>query len=245
MENNGIWEYRFKVRSFDVDQNNFITTTSISEYLQEVAGDHSNNMGFGYRQFVLKNMAWILSGIRIEIERLPKWEEEVLIKSWVVENDKFISRRDFSWYDKDGNTLLSASTKWILFDTNIRRPQIVDRMGITVEMHPDKKATNEVANIRNKITEGSIVDYTVQYSDLDMVGHMNNTKYIQLLLNSYSPEFHKTNKLKTIDINFKTEAQFNDKLHLHTNIIENKKYYHELKRATDNKINCSSIILWE
>jgi len=244
MEHNGIWEYRFKVRSFDVNQNNKMTLTSISEYLQEVAGDHANTMGFGYRQIVLQQMAWILGGIRIEVERFPLWEEEILIKTWIVENNRFTSRRDFQWYDKEGNILVNASTNWILLNTERRRPMPIEPMNFEVQLFPEQKATElGVQNLRFKMENAKKSEYQVRYSDLDMVGHMNNTKYIQLLLDQYNPEYHANHSIKTLDISFKAEAKFEDKLEL--NIMEQQsKHLAELKRKEDGKVNCLIALEW-
>jgi acyl-ACP thioesterase len=245
MENNGIWEYNFRVRSFDVDQNNNMTLTSISEYLQESAGDHANTMGFGYRQVVLQHMAWILGGIKIEVKRLPRWEEEIHVKTWIVENKRFTSRRDFQWYDREGNVLVNASTNWILLNTERRRPVAIDSMNFDVRLHPEQKATSsEVKSIRAKFDEAEKSEYQVRYSDLDMVGHMNNTKYIQLFLDSYSAEFHNSHKIKSLDINFKNEAQYQDKLVL--SVLKNSdSHLIELKRKEDSKVNCLANMEWE
>jgi len=245
MENNGIWEYRFIVRSFDVDQNKEMTLTSISEYLQEVAGDHANTMGFGYRQVVRQQMAWILGGISIEVNRLPRWEEEIQIKTWIVENNRFQSRRDFQWFDQKGNVLVNASTSWILLNTESRRPMSIESMNFDVRLRPDKKATqNGVESIRLKLENARQSEYQVRYSDLDMVGHMNNTKYIQLFLDYYPVEFHNTHRIKSLDINFKNEAKYQDKLLL--SVLQNKdSHIIELKRKEDSKLNCLAILEWE
>jgi len=245
MENNGIWEYNFRVRSFDVDQNKQMTLTSISEYLQEAAGDHANTMGFGYRQVVLQQMAWILGGIKIEVERLPLWEEDIHVKTWIVENNRFTSRRDFQWYDQEGNILVNASTNWILLNTERRRPVDIGSMNFDVRLHPETKATSsEVKSIRAKFDEAEDpTEYQVRYSDLDMVGHMNNTKYIQLFLDFYSAEFHNSHKIKSLDINFKNEAKYQDKLLL--SVLQNKdSHIIELKRKEDSKVNCLAIMEW-
>ena len=245
MDKKDFWEYQFSVRSFDVDQNKEITLTSISEYLQEVAGDHANTMGFGYRQVVLEQMVWILGGIKIEVERYPLWEEEVTIKTWVVENKRFVSRRDFQWLDQKGNILLNASTNWILFHTERRRPVAIDSMNFEVRLHPEQNATSsEVSNIRAKFEDSENSQYTVRYSDLDMVGHMNNTKYIQLLLDHYSPDFHNNHKVKSLDINFKNEARYGDILELRKNRVDLNSDLIELKRKEDGKVNCIAQLEW-
>ena len=246
MDKKGFWEYQFSVRSFDVDQNKKMTLTSISEYLQEVAGDHANTKGFGYRQVVLQQMVWILGGIRIEVKRLPLWEEEVRVKTWIVENKRFVSRRDFQWYDKDGNLLINASTNWILFHTERLRPVAIDSMGFEVILHPEQNATStEISNIRAKFEDSENSEYTVRYSDLDMVGHMNNTKYIQLLLDHYSPDFHNNNEIKSMNINFKNEARYGDILELRKNKLDLNSDLIELKRKEDGKVNCLVKILWK
>jgi len=245
MENNGIWEYNFRVRSFDVAQNNKMTLTSISEYLQEVAGDHANTMGFGYRQVVLQQMAWVLSGIRIEVVRLPLWEEDIKIKTWLVENNRFTSRRDFQWFDKDGRILINASTNWVLLNTERRRPVPIDSMNFQVTLHPKQKATSaEIANIRAKFEDANNIEYQVRYSDLDMVGHMNNTKYIQVFLDQFKQDFHLNNTIKSLDINFKNEAKYTDVLEL--NIQKNSnEHIAILRRKEDEKVNCLAQIIWE
>ena len=246
MEQEGVWNYTFKVRSFDVNKNNDISLVSISEYLQEVAGDHANSKGFGYKQVIKEGLVWILGGIRIEVNRLPIWEEEIHIKTWVVENNRFVSRRDFEWYDTDGNIIIKATTNWILFDTNKRRPQIIDQMNFPAVLLKGKYATeNNLANIKENKENSVSTNYTVRYSDLDMVGHMNNTKYIQLFTDSYSAEFHNSHKVKSIDINFKVEAKYKDVLELKTIDNGGNEYVHILNRTSDNKSNCLSKIIWE
>jgi acyl-ACP thioesterase len=77
-----------------------------------------------------------------------------------------------------------------------------------------------------------------------MVGHMNNTKYIQLFLDYYSAEFHKNHSIKNLDINFKNEAQYQDKLVL--SILNNSdSHLIELKRKEDGKVNCLATLVWE
>ena len=246
MENKGIWEYNFRVRSFDVDKSRQMTPTAISEYLQEVAGDHANSIGFGYRQVIRQDMVWVLNSLRIEIKRLPEWEENIKIETWVVENIKFLSRRDFRWFDSRGEIVLNATTNWILFHTKKLRPQLVEQMNFPVTMRPELKATEKATqNLREKFEDIESSSYEVRYSDLDMVGHMNNTKYIRLLSDAYDAEFHEQNKLKSLDINFKTEARYGDILLQKRKEAAEGIFQHQLSRKEDSKVNCIAELEWE
>ncbi len=246
MEKEGVWEYKFTVRSFDIDKNNNITLNSISEYLQEVAGAHANGKGFGYKQVIDKNLAWILSGIRIEIDRLPIWDEEITIKTWIVGNNRFASRRDFEWYNKEGKILLKASSNWVLLNTDTRRPQNIDQMKFDVKILEDKTATlSEVKNSRIRFDDNNPMKHKVLYSELDMIGHMNNTKYIQLMIDSYKLDFHESNKVKILNINFKSEVKYDDKLILSTKEVEENNFVHILSREDDSIVSCQANIIWE
>ena len=54
--------------------------------------------------------------------------------------------------------------------------------------------------------------YEVKFSDLDMVGHMNNTRYIRNVLDHYSLDFHGSHDLKSFEIHFRHEAKYKDKI---------------------------------
>lgn len=246
MEENGIWESKTKVRSFDVDKNKRLSIVALTEYLQEEAGSHANAMGFGYRQVIQQDMVWILNGIRVEIEELPMWEDEIFLKTWVVGNNRFISRRDFICVNQENNVLFRATTNWILFNTKTLRPQLVDSMNFSVEMHPNQLSTSVgILNMRGSVEDNSPLYYEVKYSDLDMVGHMNNTKYIQLLLDYYKPEFHGSKSLKSLEIIFKAEAKYEDKLDLYSQEMTPNNFSHELKRPQDSKTNFLARLVWE
>ena len=54
----------------------------------------------------------------------------------------------------------------------------------------------------------------VRYSDCDLNGHFNNTKYIDFIIDMHDSEFYKKHKIKHFLINYDKEAKDNDLLSL-------------------------------
>ena len=56
--------------------------------------------------------------------------------------------------------------------------------------------------------------YRFQYSDLDINRHVNSSRYIELLLNQWSLEFHDKNRLTRFDIAYIHEARYDQEVTL-------------------------------
>jgi len=61
----------------------------------------------------------------------------------------------------------------------------------------------------------------VRYSDIDMHHHVNNTIYIEWILDSYPFEMNQTHQIHTFEINFLAESSYGDEISVHTEPVEN------------------------
>lgn len=244
-EENGFFYWKTKVYSYQLDQQKRISPIAIAEILQEVAGTHANSFGFGYNDVVKHNLVWVITAMRFEIENYPVWDEEITIKTWIVNINRFLSNRHFQILNNKGEVLISASTIWLLYNFVKRRPQMIADMNFDVTLHPESVSVKNAISIsKNTVDEGKISNYTVQYSDLDMVGHMNNTRYFRSIIDTYSYDFHKTHNLKSFEIQFRKEAIINDNLEITSQELTKNTYHHEIKRKDDGKSNCYCSLEW-
>ena len=51
-----IWEVPFKIMAFDVDANNRLRVSRIFDYFQDAASNDAERLGFGYNDFIPKNL---------------------------------------------------------------------------------------------------------------------------------------------------------------------------------------------
>jgi acyl-ACP thioesterase len=57
-----------------------------------------------------------------------------------------------------------------------------------------------------------LTDFQVRTTDLDMNGHVNNTRFAQWVLDSLPLEAHEAHQLRSYEINFLAEARYRDRI---------------------------------
>jgi len=247
MEKINIWEEAFKVRSYHMDVKARATITSIAGYLQEVAGNHAHFMGFGYKQMKESGLLWLLTRVKIAVHQYPMWGDEIKIDTWVVNAEKFFSRRDFEIRDKAGKVIVSAISGWMLVNAREKRPQLVETLSRNVDLLKDKMSLNEeLVKIDNLQKVDSTAFYKVKYSDLDVVNHVNNIQYYNIVLDTIPGQFQMANHIKSFEINYMAESLFEDELEVASEIlIDDEKFLHEIRRKSNQKPLCRAISNWE
>ena len=77
------------------------------------------------------------------------------------------------------------------------------------ELHlPTKCVSDETTKVEDRL---------IRYSDIDLNGHLNNTKYIDYILDMHTPEFYKHNFVSHIVINYEKEILGGDVVDLYSN----------------------------
>jgi acyl-ACP thioesterase len=243
---NGLFEMPVQVSSYFLDSSKRLSAVALAEILQEAAGGHAHAEGFGYHQFEPKSLVWILTAMRFEVLQWPIWEQSLIVRTWVVDSQRFISRRDFQILNQQGELLISASTHWLLYNFDKKRPTSIDNAPIHVQRHPTKLAVeNPISKEFPRVKPSNAFSFKVEISDLDMLGHMNNTRYIQHLIDSYDWDFYQHHQIKSFEIHFLSEAKLGETLQSHRQQVDSLKLIHEIFNQSGEKSHCVAIIQWQ
>ena len=100
-------EEKFTVKSYECRPDGNIKTACLMQYLQEAAALHAEELGFGVDSLNKINCYWVLSNLRIEIDRLPKWNDEITVKTWPSGYNRVIATREFVGRDQNNCELFS------------------------------------------------------------------------------------------------------------------------------------------
>jgi medium-chain acyl-[acyl-carrier-protein] hydrolase len=81
--------------------------------MQESAYLHAEHLGVGHTQLAPLQMSWVLSRMRIEISRWPKWGDTVRLRTWPSGRDRLFYYRDFEIKDGDDNPCAACLNRMV------------------------------------------------------------------------------------------------------------------------------------
>lgn len=206
---------QYTVSSYDVDSNRTARLTSIANFLQETAYRHAGELELGYHHLAEKNLAWILSRMRIRMVRYPKWDDLITVETWPHGIDKLFALRDFRIYDQGGEVLGVAMTCWLMADINTHRPVRIDPDFIKIETREDSVFEKTIEKIELPQDLRRLRQRDVSYSDLDVVNHVNNVKYIEWCLDTFQQDQLLADKVSDITMNYVGEARAGEKVEIY------------------------------
>ena len=180
--------------------------------MQDAASAHASKLGVGYQQLLPIHRTFMLSRLELEaLNDLPTWGQLIRIETWPRKLERLLAYRDFRIFVEDApHPFLVASTAWLLFDTELRRPSRPHDTLLAIPLHSDlalgEQAPGKVETAKNT----QIVCTRKAYqSDLDPNGHVNNTRYFDWILDALSQQLGQLPKLRKLSINFQREVPLN------------------------------------
>lgn len=200
-----IWQDSFVVRSYLVDADRRLSLFGLLSLLQEAAWLHASELGHGFRQTRDSGGSWVLARQRLEMERWPEWGQTFSIKTWLRPPGAVLVTRDFE-ISVDGEVWGRACAHWLTIDHVSRRPiplpfpddPTIFRQDYRLEIDPEKVAC--------PATAATLKSFEVCRSDLDMNGHVNNTRFSQWVLDSLPEELCEKRRLLEYQVNFLAEV---------------------------------------
>lgn len=218
------------LRAYDVDINNKIKINVIFNILQDVAAQDAERYGFGYSAFMESNFAWLLQWVKLEIIDYPSLGDEIVVKTWAKCKYKLYSMRDFLIYNSSGKIICKSTSGWIPVNRNTKRIVDIKDLPSEIKYNKDHSALDDYPSKLNGIGNKEILFIRkIRYTDIDLNQHVNNTKYIEMMLDAFSLNEYKNAEIGTLTVSFLSESFINDEIeisvynqteHENTRIIE-------------------------
>ncbi|NLJ58007.1 MAG: acyl-ACP thioesterase [Tissierellia bacterium] len=223
-----IFKKKYTVQVSEIDFKQELKLSSLFVYLQDMGTEHANNLGVGRNVIQPKyGVIWVLTRIRVDVMRYPKFKEEITIETWPEQPEKIEFNRNFLVYGEDGNIIAKAFTQWVVIDSNSRR---LRRSRIIEEKFPEVERERAIDCTLGQIKPQGDLELsckkTVGYSDIDINEHLNNARYIDYIMDCFSVDIHKKHSVKSIEVNYMHEVLPGETIDLYTakGIEENPVY---------------------
>jgi len=219
--------------------NEYLKYTDLCNILQLTAAAHSDVGGISFSDMQEFNQAWVLSRMRVEISELPKWKDIVTVKTWINTLENSRSVRALEMY-VNGVKIVGCETFWAVFNTKIRRPEALALPFEHFELYPDIKATaTPFSKINLTHEKESVFEKRVVLSDLDIVNHVNNVKYLEWCLDFVEDDTILSQKIASFEMNFMKELSIKDKVIIHENLTSDALIF----SITKEEKNCFALQL--
>lgn len=172
-------EDRFIVKASDCRPDGGIKISALLQYIQEAAACHAEQLGFGFADMGRRNIFWVLSNLRLEIVREPRWLDGLAIRTWPSGYTRVVATREFVGTAADGGELFRAGSEWMVLDRSSGRPQNLTRLDLHMPATAPRALSAPLERLKAVEGYASAGVLRVPFSALDFNGHVNNTEYVR------------------------------------------------------------------
>ena len=209
-----IKEAKFTVRTYECQPDGSIRIPSLMQYLQEIASVHAEQLGFGRDWLNEINSYWVLSNFKMQITRLPKWNDRVTIRTWPSGYTRVIATREFVGKDEQGSPFFKAGSEWMVLDKNRTRPKNLFRLDFSLPKTGAKALQEELKRLEPKNHYSKSERVRVPYSSIDLNGHVNNTEYVRWGIDALRRAFELKDTIRCLQVTYFSEVFEGDELDL-------------------------------
>ena len=204
-----IWQENFEVRSHETDFMLRWKPAAFLRVMEEITVHHSFHLGVDYYSLKEMNLAWILVRTKIRFYEFPPVGTRIIVQTWPRGwQQKIFGMRDYSLNDDKGKSIAHATTAWLLVNTRTRRLVKPETLSVAL---PDNEGRFILDETLEKLTHPTEMSeqhvFKARYSSLDLMGHVNNTQYVDWICDSFPLTFWRKHQFEWLQINYSNEVK--------------------------------------
>ena len=236
--------YQMKMKiPFDMaDMNGHIKLPDVILLSLQVSGMQSIELGVSDKTILEEhNLVWIITDYDIEVVRLPRFAEEITIETEALSYNRLFCYRRFTIYDEEGRELIHMIATFVLMDRDSRKVHAVEpEIVAPYQSDFDKKLIRGPKY--ESLDEPFSKDYHVRFYDLDMNGHVNNSKYLDWIFEVMGADFLTQYIPKKINLKYVKEVRPGGVI---TSSVERSELESKHEITSDGATNAQAIITWQ
>ncbi|AWN61371.1 acyl-ACP thioesterase domain-containing protein [Streptococcus sobrinus] len=202
------YKLTYQVPFYESDINHQIKLPHLLSFALQVSSLQSESLG-NTDDWILDNfnLVWVITDYELDIKQLPRYAETIEVETEAVAYNKLFCYRKFYIYGQDGQQIIEISSTFVLMDYDTRKVVTVkDEIVAPYESEKIKKLLR--APKYKALEEAEEALFHVHYLDLDMNGHVNNSKYLEWMYEAMDIEFLKTHVPKKIHLKYLKEIHY-------------------------------------
>lgn len=208
-----VYEWHTQVATYDVGPDRLLTPSAQLRLQQEVGERHFGEGGLDFEGVASFGMAFVVLQNNAVITRRPSIGEPIVIKTWSrnVKGSRFF--RCYRFEDANGNTLIDSIASFALVDLHAHTLMRPSQFPVEVTHVPDlPHGCPDPARLHMPEDASACGEHTVMVSQLDFNGHLNNTRYADIVFDRLPADT--VSRMTGFSVAFHHEAKLGDRLML-------------------------------
>lgn len=229
----------FEVRYCEINRHREATPLTILKYLEETAISHSCSVGYSVDRLLEDGFGWVLSRWWLVIDKYPLLNDHIIVQTWPSSFERFYANREFVIRDNHGDIIGKACSLWIFLNLLKRRPsriseQFAGAYGIT----PARVFEEPFKDLESIQTSDFEKSFSVRKSDIDTNNHVNNTSYVEWMLETVPDEVYNDFVLRSLEVIYKKELSYGAVVNSNCMKINESSSFHTYmhKISTDERV---------
>jgi len=204
----------FVVKMHDCRPDGTVKPSALMQYLQEAAACHAEQLGLGFHDLERRNGLWVLVNLRIDLSRAPKWQDQMIVRTWPSGCTRLTASREFTGRSPDGLEFFRASSDWMILDKCSSRPKNLDRLDLNLPAGGPKALATGLSRLQPLKEYTPVGTLRVPFSALDFNGHVNNTEYVRWAFDAVQQKLGSLPQIHSIQMTYLAEVFEGDEIEL-------------------------------
>ena len=241
-----VGRFPYKVEPFSEDFTGRLSWFFLGNHLLRCASQDAGTHGFGFDDVMASHRAWVLSRLVVELDEMPRSGEAYTIETWVSKIYRQFTDRLFDIVGDGGKVYGHAFSIWALIDFDSREP--IDFASLGNEAFTDAVVDRTIpiagpGRIRVK-SKDPVRQVTACYSDLDINGHVNSIRYLQMVLDLFNEEIYRQRQaIKRVEMAYCAESYCGEPLFFYREDAEAGRHNVEIRRENGEVLVKAAIVL--
>lgn len=230
-------------KSYFVNRFGKLSTSFLFWQIQDIAWEHAEILGFGFDNLKKDQQFWVLSRLLVQINRRPSWGEKFTVETWPVGVEGLLALRDIHFIDKKGESIIKATTSWLVLDAKTKRIIRLDDLK-NIPLNGERVFEKSAGKVRTPKSDEALTFTPALFNEIDINQHFNSGRYLERIIDSYDFDFHKKNELVEFEINFAKEGVPEDSLAVKKQIIDAENHLCSVIRESDGADLIRARLVW-
>lgn len=207
----------------------------------QVSGMQSLDLGVSDRRLLEEyGLVWIVTDYAIEIQRLPVFDEEIIIETEARSHNRLFCYRSFTIRTKEGQVLVEMLATFVLMNQASRKVEAVLPDIVAPYQSQASKKIYRGPKYPAEI-KGDTATFAVRFYDLDLNGHVNNSKYLDWVFEALGTDFLLQHTPTQIDLKYVKEVRGEGNI---LSLVERDACLSKHQIRSEDGLHAQAIVKW-